>query len=126
MKQFNLYCTKEETLKAYKLGAPIEECKCLPMILKNDERLQELQADMFDVELPTDGRTDIIVYGKRPTIEQMVGWIRSLGFAKPMYEEGVKPFFDGYEETMHDVIGRNLDYIEYIKESIPAKRICVA
>ena len=78
MNKYTIYCTEEQTKKAYELGAPIE-------VYNHFDSDDIREADIFYkdkfIELP-DGRLI-----ERITAEQMIGWLEEKGvwihFCKP-------------------------------------------
>lgn len=63
MADYTIYCTEEQTNKAFELGAPIEE----------DYRYKE--DILFEEECLTCERQLVL-----PTAEQMIGWLEEQGF----------------------------------------------
>lgn len=87
MDEFTIYCTPEQTKKAYELGAPI--CKCAK--------------DNNDPDLTVDGWGSFDGYWLLiPTAEQMIGWLEVQGliFLTGMDDED-KFFFNLYHSEGH-------------------------
>lgn len=60
---YTIHCTDEQTLKAIKLGAPIED---IPMYKYNDDKLPKLVHKNY---------VNNTVFSYCPTAEQMFGWL---------------------------------------------------
>lgn len=68
MDEYTIYCTPEQTRKALQLGAPIMTVKSIRT--KNTI----LSDDVIECD------EDTFTYVVHPTVEQMIGWLRSKGF----------------------------------------------
>lgn len=67
MNQYTIYCTKEQALRAYMLGAPLEEEKPYAQIVEVGIAKGEFGQSVG-------------VYKCIPTAEQMCGWLSEKGF----------------------------------------------
>lgn len=115
MNQYTIYCTKEQALRAYMLGAPLEEEKPYAQIVEVGIAKGEFGQSVG-------------VYKCIPTAEQMCGWIREKGvnayaccticrsYCGNLYDSvyGYREtkYFDKYEDALLAAIDLALDYLE--------------
>lgn len=62
---YTIYCTEAQTKKALELGAPIDKARVIDTIEGRSIRIPENYGDFYLI----------------PTAEQMLGWLRTKGFA---------------------------------------------
>lgn len=114
MKQFTLYCTAEETRRAYTLGAPIEERKCSKSEIGDDAQRSHYMKQYGLTLLSEDEECD--VYGVIPTVEQMCGWLRTTELLQVAYVSRLlKSFVKSYVEDIHVDINEALGKMENMK-----------
>lgn len=74
MNKYTIYCTEEQTKKAFELGAPIQTFG-YPDLGEIKEKVLKLnrQAELYTTD---DGG---LMVGQIPTAEQMIGWLEERG-----------------------------------------------
>lgn len=88
MNRYAIYCTKEQTKKAFDLGAPI--------ILESEYYTPTENDIKLDNPIPCESYTCGYHYAKCPTAEQMIGFIlesgkgHSIDLSKLIREQGYK------------------------------------
>lgn len=94
MKNYTIYCTEEQTLKAERLGAPVKKT------------------------WKSGGHSDLDKYiYKKPTAEQMCGWLRGKGIIAQSDEYYSKGELSGYVAYMHPIykpLKNGYSGVEYI------------
>lgn len=116
MNRYETYCTKEQTMKALALGAPI--------ILESEYYTPTENDIKLDDPIPCDSYTCGYHYAKCPTTSQMIGWLR-----ERYIRVYVKPYTDcnnmkRYKGIIHTVAERliadSMSYKEVTLKAIDA------
>ena len=104
MKQYTIYCTPEQIRKALELGAPIELKSEYYHPTENDFKL--------DNPIPCKSYTMGYHYAKCPTAEQMLGWLRTKGFAF-----GITEYNDGFDDHISWRVANNQNKKWYVSDN---------
>lgn len=126
MERYTIYCTKEQALRAYKLGAPLKEEKPYAQIVAVGETKGEFGQRVG-------------IYFCIPTAEQMCGWLREKGVCIEItanedctgrwasalcvkgenasdkdwwYDFSTQDYYASYNEAMSAAIDKAIDYLE--------------
>jgi len=132
MRQYNNYCTNEQTKRAKRLGAPIEsyEIECFQYKVDGelgtlDEWIKHL--NLNDVCFDADYENNKFIKYNNPIAPQIIGWLRDKGlilyvdyygmYESHVYDKGCimissKRYFDSFEEAELAAIDAALDYLE--------------
>lgn len=116
MNRYTIYCTEEQALKAYKLGAPIE----VEVIYESDH--DAVRDDKVHISEYLAKTSPFQMYAIIPTAEQIIGWIDEHDVLIQIYHEvdwlfsinhfeGVGRFFTREKATLA-AIDAALDYLE--------------
>lgn len=118
MNKYTIYCTKEQTLKALELGAPIKKAVYADFILYEN------------IEYIVDKENGFVYL--IPTAEQMIGWLEEKDitvkivkcdtrwFARPCSCKNTDFNRDGYfsrKEAILAAIDSALDYLTYLSKT---------
>lgn len=94
MNRYTIPCTKEQTIKALELGAPI--------ILESEYYTPTENDIKLDKPIPCESYTCGYHYAKCPTTEQMIGWLEDQGlhisiiYDDCTYKPEVRDMHDGF------------------------------
>lgn len=111
MSDYTVYCTEEQTKRAYKLGAPIKKDYSVHFGVKSVHISPEHEGSF---------------YATIPTTQQMIGWLREKGlivfvtyvdiYESHVYDKGCtmissKRYFESFQEAEFAAIDAALDYL---------------
>lgn len=126
MQGYTIYCTEEQTRRAYKLDAPISTIwkynQDISMVFPTDEDKQSfLNANRYSYLYSTgESNVDKYVCGLIPTTQQMIGWLLSKGvfidlpckIAKHYEHSCEKDLVKRLQQAELAVIDAALEYLE--------------
>lgn len=101
LSDYTIYCTEEQTKKALGLGAPIYVY----------DEINSKSIDELDVYLDDKAKLNNGLYAEIPTAEQMIGWLRTKGFAF-----GITEYKDGFNDHVFWRVANNQDKRWYISD----------
>lgn len=115
MEKYKIYCTGEQTAKAFGLGAPIEYAKVIDTMSGKSIRIPANNGDFYCI----------------PTAEEMINWLENKGLListtalntpdNPIYDYSINSeeswtTFSSRKEATLAAIDAALDYLEEQKE----------